>query len=187
MISAKTALETARKTAEEKQQKVMEQATVVSDLKNQLAELRRDIADNPTPEVSEDGGPAPTPQVPPQAPPPGVPPENTLLDPARDDMDADLCEETNPLAAKRRGEFGTIDVPSTKQDFQQWNAGLDRESVREALAHFQALNEQQERENLQDGWKPNVSLPAVQLQTLSNSMGSSVWTLVSKKNFFFIK
>ena len=28
----------------------------------------------------------------------------------------------------------------------KWTAGLDRESVREALAHFQALNEQQERE-----------------------------------------
>ena len=59
----KSAVESARKTAEEKQQKVMEQATVVSDLKNQLAELRRDIANNPTPEVSED-----------ECPPPGAPP-----------------------------------------------------------------------------------------------------------------
>ena len=92
----------------------MKQATVVSDLKNQLAELRRDIANNPTPEVSEDEGPAPTPQVPPPAPPPGVPPENTPLDPAGDDTDADLCEETNPAAAERRGEFGAIEMPSTK-------------------------------------------------------------------------
>ena len=28
----------------------------------------------------------------------------------------------------------------------QWTAGLDRESVREGLLHFQALNEQHERE-----------------------------------------
>ena len=60
-------------------------------------------------------------------------------------MDADLCEEKNPPAAKRRGEFSAIEVPSTKQDFQQWTAGLDRESVREAPAHIQALNGQQER------------------------------------------
>ena len=81
----KTALEAARKNAEEKQQMVMEQATVVSDLKNQHAELRGDIANNPTPDASEDVGPAPTQQVPP-------------LNPAGDDMDADLCEEMNPPA-----------------------------------------------------------------------------------------
>ena len=71
----KTALEAARKTAEEKQQRVMEQATVVSDLKNQHAELRGDIANNPTLDASEGEGPAPTQQVPPPAP------ENTPLDP----------------------------------------------------------------------------------------------------------
>ena len=61
-------------------------------------------------------------------------------------MDADLMEETNALVAKRKREFGAVEVPSTKQKFQQWTAGLGRESVRQALAHFQALNEQQERE-----------------------------------------
>ena len=50
----KSALEPARKLAADKQQKVIQQATVVSDLKMQLVELRRDIANNPTPEISED-------------------------------------------------------------------------------------------------------------------------------------
>ena len=104
------------------------------------------MANNPTPEVSEDEGPAPTPQVPPPGPPPGVPPEHTLLYPAGDDVDADLLEEKNPPAAKRRGEFGAVEVPSTKQDLQQWTAGLDRESVREAIAHLRAIDEQHERE-----------------------------------------
>ena len=53
-----------------------------------------------------------------------------------------FLEEINPPATKRKGEFGAIQVPTTKQEFQQ----LDRESVREALSHFQALNEQHERE-----------------------------------------
>ena len=54
----------------------MDQATVVSDLKLQLVELRQDIANNPTPEVSEDEGgdatPVATPPVPPLAPSPRV-------------------------------------------------------------------------------------------------------------------
>ena len=69
----KSALELARKLAAEKQQKVMDQATVVSDLKLQLVEIRQDIANKPTPEVSEDEGsdatPLATPSVPPPAPP----------------------------------------------------------------------------------------------------------------------
>ena len=102
----KTALELARKIAEDKQQKVLEQATVVSDLKMQLVELRQDIANNPTPEVSEDedatpqAAPLAAPPVPPLAPPPGAPPENTPLDPAGDDMDDDLLEEVNAPAAE---------------------------------------------------------------------------------------
>ena len=52
----KSALELARKLATEKQQKVLDQATVVSDLKLQLVGLRQDIANNPTPQVSEDEG-----------------------------------------------------------------------------------------------------------------------------------
>ena len=78
-----------------KKQLAMQQATVVSDLKNQHAELRGNIANNPTPDASEDVGPAPTQQVP-------------SLNPAGDDMDGDLCEEMNPPAAQRRGEFGAI-------------------------------------------------------------------------------
>ena len=46
-----------------------------------------------------------------------------------------------------KGEFGAIQIRRNKQEFQQWTAGLDRESVREALLHFQALNEQHERED----------------------------------------
>ena len=61
------------------------------------------------------------------------------MDPAGDDMDDDLLDETNPPAVKRKGEFGAIQVPTNKQEFQQWTAGLDRESVREALLHFQAM------------------------------------------------
>ena len=116
----------------------MEQATVVSDLKNQLVERRHDIANNLTPDASDDEGPAPTPEaaplVPSLAPLPGVPPENTPLDPAKDDMDDDSLGD--PLATKRKGEFGAVQVPATTQEFQQWTAGLDRESVREALAQF---------------------------------------------------
>ena len=79
-------------------------------------------------------------------PPPAVPPENTPLNPAGDDMDDDLLEEASPPATKRKGEFGVIQVPTNRQEFQQWTAGLDRESVREGLLHFQALHEQHERE-----------------------------------------
>ena len=68
----KSALELARKLAAEKQQKVLEQATVVSDLKLQLVEIRQDIANNPTPEVSEDEGGEATPVVIPLAPPRAV-------------------------------------------------------------------------------------------------------------------
>ena len=147
----KSALEQARKLAAEKQQKVMKQATVVSDLKMQLVELRKDIAFNPTPEVSEDEEGDATPLGVLLAPPPtvlpAVPPGNTPLDPAGDDMDDDLLDEINPPATKRKGEFGAIQVPTNKQDFQQWTAGLDHESVREALSHLQALNEQHERED----------------------------------------
>ena len=126
----KTALEIARRACEEKQQKVMERATVVSDLKNQLAVLRKDIANNPTPEVSEDEGPAP---------------QHTLLDPAGDNMAADLLEEKNPPVAERRRSVWCQET-STEQDFQQWTVGLDRESVREAIAHLRAIDEQHERE-----------------------------------------
>ena len=75
----------------------MEQATVVSELKMQLVELRQDIANNPTPEVSEDEGATPqaAPPVPPPAPLPSVPLENTPLDPAGDDMDGDLLGAYN--------------------------------------------------------------------------------------------
>ena len=62
-------------------------------------------------------------------------------------MDEDLLDEISLPATKRKGEFGAIQVPTDKQDFQQWTAGLDRESVRQALSHFQALNEQHERED----------------------------------------
>ena len=68
------------------------------------------------------------------------------MDPAGDDMDDDLVDEINPPATKRNGEFGAIQVPTNKQEFQQWTAGLGCESAREALIHFQALNEQHERE-----------------------------------------
>ena len=71
--------------------------------------------------------------APPPAVPPAVPPENTPLELGGDYMDDDLLEESNPPATNR-------------QEFQQWTAGLDRESVREGLLHFQALNEQHERE-----------------------------------------
>ena len=47
----KSALDQARKLVTERQQKVMDQATAVSDLKMQLVELRQNIANNPTPEV----------------------------------------------------------------------------------------------------------------------------------------
>ena len=81
----KPALELARKLAADKQQQVMEQATVVSDLKMQLVELRQDIAINPTPGISEDEDGAATslvaPPAPPLAVPPAVPLENTPLDP----------------------------------------------------------------------------------------------------------
>ena len=106
-------------------------------------ELRQNIANNPTPEVSEDEEGGATPLGVPLA----VPPENTPLDPAGDDIDDDLLDEINPPATKRKGEFGAIQVPTNKQDLQQWTAGLDRESVRQALSHFQALNEQHERED----------------------------------------
>ena len=126
----------------------MDQATVVSDLKMQLVELRQNIANNPTLEVSEDedvdATPLGVPLAPPPAVPPAVPPENTPFDPAGDDMDDDLLEEANPPATKHKGEFGAIQVPTNKQEFQQWTAGLDRDSVREGLLHFQALNEQHE-------------------------------------------
>ena len=79
----KTALELTRKIAEDKQQKVLEQATVVSDLTMQLVDLRQDI---------EDATPQAAPPVPPPAPPPGAPPENTPLDLAGDDMGGDLFE-----------------------------------------------------------------------------------------------
>ena len=133
----------------EREQKVMDQAKIVSDLKMQLVELRQNIANNPTPEGSEDedidATPLGVPVAPPPAIPPAVPPENTPLD-AGDDMDDDLLEEANPPATKRKGEFGVIQVPTNRQEFQQWTAGLDRESVREGLLHFQALHEQHERE-----------------------------------------
>ena len=77
----------------------------------------------------------------PPAVPPAVPPENTSLDLGGDDMDDDLLEQANPPTTKRKGEFGVIQVPTNRQEFQQWTAGLDRESVREGLLHFQALNE----------------------------------------------
>ena len=145
----KTALDQARRLVTEREQKVMDQATIVSDLKMQLVELRQNIANNPTPEVSEDEDIDATllgvPVAPPPAIPPAVPPENTPLD-AGDDMDDDLLEEANPPATKRKGEFGVIQVPTNRQEFQQWTAGLDRESVREGLLHFQALHEQHERE-----------------------------------------
>ena len=70
----KSALEQARKLVAERQQKVMDQATVVSDLKMQLVELRQNIDNNPTPEVSEDEGVDATPLGVPLAPPPAVPP-----------------------------------------------------------------------------------------------------------------
>ena len=50
----KSALDQARRLVTEREQKVMDQAAIVSDLKMQLVELRQNIANNPTPEVSED-------------------------------------------------------------------------------------------------------------------------------------
>ena len=70
----KSALELARKLVAERQQKAMDQATVVSDVKLQLVEIRQDIANNPTPEVSEDEGGDATPLATPPVPPPAVPP-----------------------------------------------------------------------------------------------------------------
>ena len=125
----KSSLELARKLAADKQQKVMEQATVVSDLKMQLVEFRQDIANNPTPEpeVSDDEDGAATfsaaPLAPPPAVPPAVPPENTPLDPAGCDMDDDLLEEINPPAKKGKGEFGAIQVPTTKLEFEERPSG----------------------------------------------------------------
>ena len=146
----KSSLDQARKLVAKRQQKDMDQATVVSDLKMQLVELRQNIANNPTPEVSQDedvdATPLGVPLAPPAAVPPAVPPENTPLNLMGDDMDDDLLEEANPPATKREGEFGVIQVPTNRQEFQQWTAGLDRESVREGLLHFQALHEQHERE-----------------------------------------
>ena len=146
----KSALDQARRLVTEREQKVSDQAAIVSDLKMQLVELRQNIANNPTPEVSEDedvdATPLGVPVAPPPAVPPAVPPENTPLNPTGDDMDDDLLEEANPPATKRKGEFGIIQVPTNRQEFQQWTAGLDRESVREGLLHFQALHEQHERE-----------------------------------------
>ena len=138
----KSALDQARRLVAEREQKVMDQATIVSDPKMQLVELRQNIANNPTPEVSEDedidATPLRVPVAPPPAVPPAVPSENTPLNPTGDDI--------NPPATKRKGEFGVIQVPTDRQEFQQWTAGLDRESVREGLLHFQALHEQHERE-----------------------------------------
>ena len=74
----------------------------------------------------------------PLVPPPGVPPVNTHLDPTGDDMDDDLMEEINPPATGRKGEFGAVQAPATKRSSSKWTAGLDRESVRNALTHFQA-------------------------------------------------
>ena len=146
----KSAVDQARRLVTEREQKVMDQATIVSDLKMQLVELRQNIANNPTPEVSEnediDATPVGVPVAPPLAIPPAVPPENTPLDLAGDDMDDDLLEEANPPATKRKREFGVIQVPTNRQEFQHWTAGLDRESVREGLLHFQALHEQHEME-----------------------------------------
>ena len=81
----KSSLEQARKLVLQKeQQKVMDQATIVSALKMELVELRQSIANNPTPEVSEDehvdATPLGVPMAPPPAVPPAVPPENTPLD-----------------------------------------------------------------------------------------------------------
>ena len=74
----------------------MDQATVSSDLRNQLVELRKEIASNSRPDVSEEAGPAPICvvvfPVAPSGPLPGVPPENTPLDPPGEDMDADVEE-----------------------------------------------------------------------------------------------
>ena len=146
----KISLDQARRLVTEREQKVMDQATTVSALKMELVELRQSIANNPTPEVSEDedvdATPLGVPVAPPPAVPPAVPPENTPLGFGGDDMDDDLIEEANPPATKLKGEFGVIQVPANRQEFQQWTAGLDRESVREGLLHFQALNEQYERE-----------------------------------------
>ena len=49
----KSTLDQARRLVTEREQKVMDQAAIVSDLKMQLVELRQNIANNPTLEVSE--------------------------------------------------------------------------------------------------------------------------------------
>ena len=133
-----SALDQARRLVTEREQKVMDQATAVSALKMELVELRQSIANNPTPEVSEDESLWLLRRLSLQP--------FLLRTPLWDDMDDDLFEEANPPATKRKGEFGVIQVPTNRQEFQQWTAGLDRESVREGLLHFQALNEQHERE-----------------------------------------
>ena len=121
----------------------MDQAKVVSDPKMQLVELRQNIANNPTPEVSEDEDVDATPLGVPLAPPPAVPlavpPENTPLDPAGDDMDDDLLDEANPPATKRKGEFGVIQVPTNKQECQQWTAGLDRDEREDHVRQAEAM------------------------------------------------
>ena len=68
----KIVLDQARRLVTEREQKVMDQATAVSALKMELVELRQSIANNPTPEVSEDEDVDATPLGVPVAPPPAV-------------------------------------------------------------------------------------------------------------------
>ena len=70
----KIAVDQARRLVTEREQKVMDQATTVSALKMELVELRQSIANNPTPEVSEDEDIDATPLGVPVAPPPAIPP-----------------------------------------------------------------------------------------------------------------
>ena len=162
----------------------MDQATVVSDLKMQLVELRQNIANSPTPDASEDEDIDATPLGVPLAPPPAVPavpPENTPLNPTGDDMDDDLLEEANPPATKRKGEFGVIQVPTNRQEFQQWTAGLDGESVREGLLHFQALQNSMKGKSMPARLRSlNVLLLPALLLMMKIRVGDG-WTVVCSK------
>ena len=107
----------------------------------------RSIVNNPTPEVSEDedvdATPLGVPVAPPPAVPPAVPPENTPL--TLEVMTWMTISLKRPILQPRNAKE-SLGSSKFLREFQQWTTGLDRESVREGLLHFQALNEQFERE-----------------------------------------
>ena len=181
----KSALDQARKLVTERQQKVMDQATVVSDLKMQLVELRQNIANNPTPEVSEDedvdATPLGVPLAPPPAVPPAGPPENTPLNHTGDDMDDDLLEEANPPATKRKGEFGVIQVVRTDRNSSSglldWIASL---FVKDSSTFKHCMNSMRGK-SMPARLRPwNVLLLPALLQMMKIRVGDG-WTVVCSK------